>query len=91
MTRALDWQRLKPGWYEAVDSEGTRWRIVQRTSSAWEIFELGVAEHAEGDSLSDAQWTVHHIVRCRVDPEYAERQRARREKPRQPSSGSRKR
>ena len=84
----LVWERCDRGWYEAVDSEGTRWRIVQRTSSAWSIFDLGGVDYGEQGSLADAKAEVADRVRERVDPEYAAKRRAQRAK-RKPAEPSR--
>jgi hypothetical protein len=74
----LNWKRLQPGWYEARDEQGTLWRIVQRTSCAWEVIEIGVGVDHEQSSLADAKNIVVMIVRERVDPEYRARREAAR-------------
>ncbi len=81
---ALDWSKVRPGWYEATDPDGTRWRIVQSGNYRWEVILPGVREVSEfeGETLAEAKMSVEEEVAERLDTSLRARREERRSRQR---------
>lgn len=71
-------KRVKAGEYEGVDPTGTQWRVVRENSSRWMVVK-DRADDFLAATFEGARIYIGGEVREAVDPEYAERQRVRRE------------
>jgi hypothetical protein len=72
----LNWHKIKAGWYEATDSEGTLLRVVQSASNQWEVIRPPMVE-CHGATLAEAKSMAEDISCESIDPEYRARRLAR--------------